>query len=415
MNAMLVARVCDPVGPRWVHVLRLCLSGSALSTTVLLLLTLPEFPASAASAFFALGFLLVAMRALGPPKAARDTRITLGEGRVDIGHAGLLAQRIYAADVIAASTARTSSGVTMALVRRRARARPLLLDLASDRDLDRIRTALRIGHFGFGEISWPVGTPGQNGAIAGGATLGMGVLATLLLVLEWPWVGIPLLAPLVPASVGYCVFLLWRLAKPAPRPRVALTRHGLLLAEPNTTITYVPYASVLDACVTPPYSVSVRTDTLPLTIAMGKALAEEREHLVAQLRSAAQRARGEGPQPAGVPPSVAALAPRDKPDREWLERLDATAAALSHRSARGAYRRPDIDVRDLSTALASPDTPAPIRAAAARVLARIAPEQASVQIARVLDEERDEDTRALLRVALEEDVDAAARVLDAWR
>jgi hypothetical protein len=159
----------------------------------------------------------------------------------------------------------------------------------------------------------------------------------------------------------------------------------------------------------------VRTDSQPLTIAMGRALAEEREHLVAQLRSASQRARGQGPQGPGMPPSVVALAPRDKPDREWLERLDATAAALSPSPSRGAYRRPDLDVDDLSMALASPDTPAPIRAAAARVLARIAPEQASVQIARVIEEECDEDTRALLRIALEEDVDAAARVLDSWR
>ncbi|MDP9149199.1 MAG: hypothetical protein M3O36_04555, partial [Myxococcota bacterium] len=128
------------------------------------------------------------------------------------------------------------------------------------------------------------------------------------------------------------------------------------------------------------------------------------------------------------------LAPRDEPKRVWLERLDATAAAqagsrcagephpsssaassrcapLPSGSARDAYRRVDLDTNDLWDALENPDASASIRAAAARVLARVAPHEGK-RIVRVLVNERDDQARATMGAALEEDTEAAARRLE---
>jgi hypothetical protein len=106
---------------------------------------------------------------------------------------------------------------------------------------------------------------------------------------------------------------------------------------------------------------------------------------------------------------VTLLAPRGEGTRAWLERIDAAATSLAER---GAYRRADLSPHDLWTALEDPDAPAPLRAAAARVLARIVPDEARTRIGLVLAGERDADARARIRVALEEDVDVAARELD---
>lgn len=416
--AMLHARVCDPLGPRWVRFLQRCLGIGLVPLPVVFFMMLYGDATDAAALFLPCAAILAVRYLVTTRAPVRRAELAVDDGGIDIRRAGLLSQRIDAADVVGASTARTESGVTLALVRRFSKGRPLLLDLESDSDLDEVRAALHIGHFGFGEISWPVGTPHRHGAFAAAAVLAAFAAAVVALDVESPASAFALSAAVVPTLFAYVIFVLWTMANPAPKPRVALTRHGLLLAEPSATITYQPYANVLDAKVTAWHGVYVETDSHPLSIPMHNTLAEEREHLVAQLHSAARRAHGEGPQPMAVPASVAILAPRGRPDREWLERLDATAAALSSPRSEYvglAYRRPDLGAEDLTKALASPDAPAPVRAAAARVLARIAPEEATVQIARALEHERDEDTRVLLRIAVEEDVETAARVLDGWR
>ena len=110
-----------------------------------------------------------------------------------------------------------------------------------------------------------------------------------------------------------------------------------------------------------------------------------------------------------IPASLAILSPRDEGKRAWLERIDVTAAAMAQGEG---YRRAGVEPRDLWAALESPDAPATLRAAAARILARIAPEEAGDRIARALAMEHDRDTRTRIRVALEEDVDGAARELE---
>ena len=142
---------------------------------------------------------------------------------------------------------------------------------------------------------------------------------------------------------------------------------------------------------------------------MGNSLPEEREHLAAQILSAAARARGEGPPPPVLPPPLARLAPRGETERAWLQRVDGAAASISEASA---YRGNELDPKDLWLALESPDAPTRVRAAAARVLARVDPEEAKKRVASVLACDRDAHACAVIRVALEDDVDVAARELE---
>ena len=168
---------------------------------------------------------------------------------------------------------------------------------------------------------------------------------------------------------------------------------------------------MLDASVDPA-GIRLTTNAGPVHIPMGQSLPEERAHLVAQILSAASRARGEGPLPPTLPAPLARLAPKGESERAWLQRIDAAAASIASAEA---YRGSDLDPRDLWAALESPDAPARVRAAAARVLARVAPDEAKTRVAQVLASDRDPRACACIRVALEEDVETAARELEALR
>jgi hypothetical protein len=281
-----------------------------------------------------------------------------------------------------------------------------LLDFEADHDLDRVRRALGIGHSGFGEIAWPTvrtyeAVPGSAMLLACG-WLTIAVCAAL----GQPWLGLTL--GLLVAPLTGIALLVSAILGSDPGPRVALTAYGVLLAEPPDRLTCVPYEEVTDVRVDP-QGMTVATRSTPFVIRMRAALAEEREHLAAQILSAARRSRGDGPPRPGLPASLAVLAPRGEATRVWLERIDAAAASLA---SLGAYRRSELNAQDLFGALESPDAPAPMRAAAARVLARVVPEEAKTRVAQVLATEHDAYARACIRIALEEDVDVAARELE---
>ena len=143
---MLRARVCDPLGPRWIRTV-----GPALAVTLIVLPLFAPGDAGVRATISLLGAaLFFGRRLLRPRFPARDANVEVEAGAIGIGEAGTLDQRVRASDVLAASTARTTDGVTLALVRRGATERPLVLDFASDDDLDAVRRALGLGHFGFG-------------------------------------------------------------------------------------------------------------------------------------------------------------------------------------------------------------------------------------------------------------------------
>jgi hypothetical protein len=397
---MVRARVCDPLGPRWIRTI-----APALAAMMILLPPFAPGSAGLRATVALLGAALFFGRRLVRPRfRARDAQIDVHPGSIEIAGAGLLDQFIHTSDVVAASSARTEAGVAIALVRRGSTERPLVLDFGSEDDLAAVRRALGLGHFAFGELTWPtqVKTTTLQGspllalawlAIAGSSAFGLTVLAFTLALVVLPSTLVALLVACLQDPRG---------------PRVTLTPAGARLSNLPPWIPPVRYADVLGASVDPA-GVHLTTRGGLVTVPMGRSLPEERDHLAAQVLSAAARARGEGPPPPALPQPLARLAPSGETARAWLQRVDGAAASLS---GAGAYRGWELDPKDLWLALESPDAPTRVRAAAARVLARVAPDEAKKRVAHVLACDRDAHACAVIRVALEDDVDIAARELE---
>jgi hypothetical protein len=403
MEEMVRARVCDPIGPRWVR-------GITPAVAAMLVVFSPFVPLVAglrATGLLLGAALFFARRLVRVRFQARDAAIRVLPGSIEITDAGLLDQPVRASDVVAASTARTPQGVALAIVRRGSTDRPLLLDFASEADLDKVRRPLGLGHFGFGEIAWP--TRVRSATLQGSTLLAVSWLAiAACAAVDMEMVGLMLALVVVPITV---VVLLVACLDPPHGPRVALTAAGIRFTELPAWIPAIRYAEVHGASVGDK-GVLLTTNTGAVMVPMGKSLPEERKHLAAQILSAAARARGEGAPPPALPNPLARLAPRNESERAWLERVDMTAASVVHGAAGQAYRGSDLDPKDLWSALENPDAPARVRAAAARVLARVAPVEARTRVAEVLASDRDPEARAYIQGVLEEDVDLAAHELE---
>jgi hypothetical protein len=399
---MLRARVCDPAGPGWWRVV------AATGTLPLLALVLGPWPATACAAAMVVGVAwLTVGRLLIPRLRARACLVRIQPGGIVLEGAGLMSQRIAAHDLRAASTSELPrGGYAMALVLHEEGNPILWLELASRDDLERVRRALGVGHAGFGLLRWPplrgvfhtTTTPVDLLASLGW----VGILVAVCLGATEAALGLAL--PVVPLTL--VAMVLATTPRPA-RHSLALTPWGVG-AIVSGRASFVPWSSVVDAQVEDRAILIQARDGAQL-VPMRDALPSEREHMAAQIHSFARRARGEGPPLPAVPASLAVLAPRDEARRAWLERIDATAATMAHADG---YRHAGVEPRDLWSVLESPDAPPTLRAAAARVLARVAPEEACKRIAATLAMEHDGDARVRIRAALEEDVDVAARELD---
>ena len=395
------ARVCDPAGPRWWRVLvtvgitPLALLGallpSSFSLRIVWLLTAVAW--------------LVLLRLVVPRLKARACELCIEPGAVRLRRAGAASQRIRAADVHGASTAALGSGFSLALTRHGPDDRPLWLELDSPGDLDGVRRALGIGHAGFGELHCPPQRDvfhGKRTSLDGIATA-LWLCAIGAIAAHAVEAAITLSVLFMPlAMVGVAVALA---ARPA-NTSLSLSPRGLGVTHAGQLLER-PWADVVTANVWG-NDLLLRTSDGVQRVPLRDALPEEREHLAAQIRSAVLRARGEGPLPPGFPTSVSVLAPRGEAARAWIERVDATAASLTHRDG---YRIAGVDPRDLWETLECTDAPPALRAASARILARVAPEQAGPRIALVLSQEHDPSARDCILGALEEDVELAARAL----
>jgi len=402
---MLSARVCDPLGP-----LRARAIGPAFTVALGLLLGSGLFSGWASwitgAALFAAASLASTWSARRL-RAVRPVKVHLGRGSLDLKGAGALSQRILARDIVAARVARSRHGAAIALVRHRGRRRPLLLELRSDEELRSVRQALRIGPAGFGVMAWP-GEPG-------------GWLHAALVSVEATWfvlfaVGItcselvgPLGAFVGAGPLTLALLLAWEAFGPGAVLRLVMTDDGIVSTDAAGRVVRVAYRDMVGVNVQPQGSLLVGTARETIVLQTADWIDDERDFVVASLEAAIERARREGPPESDVPPALAFLEPKGETSRHWLERVDATANALA---SSDAYRRPHVPAADLWTALESPDAPATVRAAAARVLARIAPEEASWRVADVLASERDARTRELIHLALEEDIEHAAANLD---
>jgi hypothetical protein len=398
---MLRVRLCDPLGPRWLFTL-----GPTLAIVLIALPPVAPLPGMDASLRIAASLfgvaLLFARQLVRFRPRARDASVCVEAGAIEIRDAGILNQRVRSSEVIAASTARKGAGATLAIVRRGVSERPLLLDFANDSDLEAVRRALGLGHLGFGQVAWP--TPARGTPLRGSGVLAFAWLMIALAAAgDAPVLSLALALVILPATV--IAVLVSCLSDPRS-PRVALTPEGVVTD--FVVSGTLPYGNVVGAGVRAD-GVVLATHAGSVEIPMHKSMAEEREHLAAQVLSAAARARGEGPAPPPLPASLARLAPRGESEREWLARVDAAAANIG---AADAYRGADLNPKDLWSALENPDAPTRVRAAAARVLARVAPEEARTRVGQVVASDRNAYTRACIRVALEDDIETAAQELE---
>ena len=349
---MLHARVIDPAGPAWWRRATLLVGLGPAAVALPFGLDL-----AAALAMLAIAWMFWARTALTRLKP-RDADLTIEPGLVRISKAGVLSQRIAARGLCAASTATTPGGESIALVRGVGGDRPLVLELATHEDAVTVRRALGVGARGFGEVSWPSTSERNDWEL---------LVLRALSALGWVSMASALLVGRVELSLGLALAVI-----------------------PVSAIALAVGAAGQQHLVPP------RANTV------------EREQLAAHQRAAADRA-GQ----AEIHAASATLAPLarggDENSRVWLERVDAMAASMVEDDG---YRRGSLEPADLWNTLEDPDAAPHLRAVAARVLARVAPDEARLRIGEALSLERDARTRVGIRVALEEDVEVAARGLD---
>jgi hypothetical protein len=92
----------------------------------------------------------------------------------------------------------------------------------------------------------------------------------------------------------------------------------------------------------------------------------------------------------------------------WLARVDALASSVG-----GGYRGSTFSREDLWHALEDPEADPDLRAAAARVLARVAPDELKVRVEPVLESEHDPKTRIRIAAVVNDDVEHLRAMVDA--
>lgn len=345
----------------------------------------------------------------------RTVEVVCGPGYVDVTRAGTRTQRIHARSIRGASTARTRDGVLLALAHHK-RDEPIVLEVADDVEADRVRHALGIGHGGFGTIGWRGSLGGATKAAIVGRIMST-VIAGIVVALG---VGVSPEAALV-AAMGFGQFALLGFVlsaigwfSPAPEPTIIMAPEGLRL---HTTRGWfmLPYAQVqaiehqrghLIFKVPPPwFQVAVPVSGGIFGAGLS---ADDRDALLAQVRTAAERARGLGPHKNDPTGRLDVLRRHGENAREWLVRLDMAGQMLA---AGSGYRGNTLEPEDLWAILEDPEAEAELRAAAARILRHSSLPESRVRIDAAVAAVRDDRVNRKLRIAIADDLDAATREL----
>lgn len=409
------ARLTDPMGPTWIR-----WAIPLFSMALAVLSAFGPWDGSGTGFVFSLSMAILFLGSLViGRRPSRDVNLELGAGYIAVTGAGALNQRIHVRDIRAASTARGARGVGLALVRGAEGARPLFLDLGGEDGAKAVRDALGIGHFGLGTLTWPtmpraIDRWNVGARLVGGAVwLFLATSALIEALIPYSMLSAVTLLPICSVLIVTAL-----LSRASAGECIAMHAKGVSIRSARQGWEFVPYASIATVTTNADDEIllELHTSQKPMVIRaktteMGRnALSrEERDHVVAQILSAAQRAHGEGEPPPAIGARVADLAKGQERARAWLARLDATAELLA--SGRG-YRGAGFEEEDLWTTLEDHDAPADVRAASARVLLRVAPELARKRVASVLAAVRDEPARDKIRIAIEPDVEHASRELD---
>jgi hypothetical protein len=379
---------------------------------VLVLCGLLGFDAAGVAAFGAGPAVALLTSAFLAWRSPRGGRVEIAPGLVRLGD-GPLATRIVPADVQGASTARRSDGVSLALGLRSQPGSPIELHFATEEEARAALSALGIGHRGTGTLMWHL-VPGWLGLADRVLRLGAGLSWLAVAVgLFFATLGVEaaglLLGLATLASVATTLALVvTAVARSAASTVIVLDPHGLGVGQAGLPYTQLRWDEVENASASP-RGLHLATRRGPLRIALPALVAEPTvRHVTAQILSAAKRARGLGPE-APDHTSVADLARGEQePVRAWLARLDGLLGQGF------GYRGRPLSVADLWALLEDPDAAADARAAAARLLARIAPDELRVRIAPVLSTIADEGRRRRIYLACHvEETERAAAELEA--
>ncbi len=357
---------------------------------------------------------------LGFPSRARGVDVELGSGSISFRDS-LLVRRIRARDVIAASTARTPTGVALSLVTRWRSKRPVTLEVANDAEAAEIRHALGIGHHGFGRIGLPTdylapSLPLRFVRLAAGIA-SVGAVAQMLAAPPTePWsMRILSIAPIfIYAFLPFLVMTVLGLRRRVVGPGLVLAESLVQIRREGSRL-HLPYSKIREVYADDRglrLALADGTDVgIPARASRWSRLRPSREEIeviAAQIHSAVQRTRGAGELAPAVPLRVADLAKIEEDAGAWLARLDATAAVLG---GDGGYRGAAFDESDLWKTVDSADAPAELRAAAARVLVRAVGDSARAKLDEILPRVRVADDERRIRIALDDDTERAA---EAW-
>jgi hypothetical protein len=347
--------------------------------------------------------------------SARNVDLELGPGYIEIKKAGTRNQKIHAKDITGGTSARTKDGFVFTMQLRN-RDQPVTLELKNEAELTKVRHALGVGHGGFGTVAW-VSQVDSNArtAITGRiiGLLGFGLM-TLMMAGMADHEAATVLSSLVGMAAGIGMLLgvvgLWGRQSD---PTVVMASDGLKLRSIRGWFA-LPYSMLervedhrrgLVFHLPPPHpSVGVEKSAA----FTGALSAADRKMLIAQITSAAQRARGLGPQKDDVRGRIDQLRRNGESPRDWLTRLDMAGQMLS---AGSGYRGNTLDAEDLWKILEDPEAEPELRAAAARVLRHSREPEAKMRIDTAVAAVRDESAGKRLRIAVSDDLDGASQEL----
>ncbi len=410
------ARLHDPFGPRIPRLIVPLLGAACMAVAVYWRLV--DGPPFSACFFVGLALTILGSLVVGR-HAPRGVSIVVTEGGIRIRHAGVLRQTLRARNVVAAYVSESPQGVALSLAYRGRAHTPIVLALAPS-DARSVCEALCIGRRGFGTLSWAVlrrdGHIWSTAIRVAGAVCALCLAAMAAAQSPEALVALPTFLLVVPLPVLALAF--------AIHARVTRARGCLALNESAVRVpvgdgTYrVPYASIVRVddkvdglrLVRAPASRSVFARIDRVRHARNGMTVAERAIVILQIETAAKHARE-----AAAAPDISAtstLARRsDEGHHAWLMRLEAAAQLISAGAA-GGYRGNGIAEGDLWVALESHEASAEIRAAAARVLSRVAAGDATHRINAIVSAMRDGDAAKRIRVAMDPDLDAACQALD---
>ena len=407
------ARLHDPAGPAWTRWLRVTLGVGLFLAGLLGPMTVGAWVMFAMGMLLSLPFPLLFAR-----WSPREVLVEPMPGRIRIRGAGFLGQSISVVGLDGAAAAIDDGKTVLALQQRMRPGPPTVLEIGDMATARAIRDSLGVGAKGFGTVRWESGSaayPKIDFVFRALATLAWVVFAgaTIPGIYEG-WVyelsGLALMAAVLLTGVVTMVAFARLFLVPAT---VTLARDAIVIRGEETK--RLPLAGIVRvipkrdgiAFATSEPALATLVATPLVTHALHGLTEEERGHLVLHLESTIAGSRGFSP--ARSEALLDMRRTKDESARVWLSRLELAAAAMLHT---GAYRGGSIDKAHLWEIALDHDADPSTRATAARLLARLEPEEMKLRVAPLLSAVRNENERALLRVALEPDLDVAVRELE---